>query len=106
MAWLLARRGYTPVVLERKDRIGGKIWTLPPGEDGVIRELGAAFLSPDYYETRALMHRFGVDEVPVSLSNGVRFHPEANPTGPGILGSTWYADRLQVPVPERVHRLY
>jgi hypothetical protein len=40
----------------------------------VVRELGAAFLSPDYDEVRSLLQRYKMPEQPVSAVNAMRFH--------------------------------
>jgi hypothetical protein len=76
MGWLLRRRGYVNTVLfEKMDRIGGKIFTHEPVVHGdVVRELSAAFLSPDYYEVRGLADRFGQVEVPFSVSKMIQMH--------------------------------
>ena len=54
LAFLLRRRGFQNVtIFEAEDRLGGFIHTYTPPAgtgDGVTRELGAAFLSPDYDE--------------------------------------------------------
>ena len=80
-AWLLRRRGFNRTTLfeQNADRLGGKIWTraapaAPPARDDVTRELGAAFLSPDYDEVRGLLRRFGQREVPLSVKHSIRFH--------------------------------
>ena len=89
MGWLLKRRGFEKtVVLEANDRLGGKVYTLTGGVGGgdVTREMGAAFLSPDYVEVRALVARFGQSEVPISVGLSSASAPSAAsppPGGPG-----------------------
>ena len=127
MAWLLGRRGYSPVVFEQNARVGGKvhnsaasaqkeehlhfiyiylyiyitdailntsslppslpsiiiapqIWTQPTGQDGIIREMGAAFLSPDYDEVRGLAARYGATTLPISVSKEMQFHSATTDT--------------------------
>ena len=93
MSWLLKRRGYINTVMyEKEDRIGGKIWTHQPQPGDVVRELGTAFLSPDYYEVRGLLSRFKQEEVPVSVSKEIQTH--SNHTAPGIPISQWYDDQV------------
>ena len=80
MGWLLKRRGFEKtVVLEANDRLGGKVYTLTGGVGGgdVTREMGAAFLSPDYVEVRALVARFGQSEVPISVGLSSASAPSA-----------------------------
>jgi uncharacterized protein (TIGR03792 family) len=80
MGWLLKRRGYENTVLfEARDRLGGFVWTRPGDRPGqgpttITRELGAAFLSPDYVEVRALLKRYGEEEVPLSVKHMMHFH--------------------------------
>lgn len=79
MGWLLKRRGFGNTVLfEQNDRLGGDIWTRfdlsSNPHDTVTRELGAAFLSPDYDEVRALLRRFNQSEQPISSTDEMRFH--------------------------------
>ncbi len=79
LAWLLKRRGWDPTIFERNDRLGGEIWTrhrMPSdgGGDNVTRELGAAFLSPDYDEVRALLARYNQTEQPISSVDEMSFH--------------------------------
>lgn len=63
MAWLLRRRGFlNTTVFERDEVLGGKIrthprQTAPFNNDPITRELGAAFLSPDYDEVGLLPTR-------------------------------------------------
>lgn len=63
-------------VFEALDRVGGKAHTLTGGVGGdpITRDAGAEFLSPDYVETRALVRRFGLTELPISRSQDIRFH--------------------------------
>eukprot|EP00041_Stephanoeca_diplocostata_P031974 m.1010532 g.1010532 ORF g.1010532 m.1010532 type:complete len:1024 (+) comp24060_c0_seq2:222-3293(+) len=76
MGWLLHRRGYhNTVVFEAGNRTGGKVYTLTNGVgDGVTREAGAAFLSPDYVEFRAMINRYRLREVPMFQSSMIRAH--------------------------------
>ena len=90
MGWLLRRRGFVNTVLfEREDRVGGKIWTHEPTVEGdIVRELSAAFLSPDYFEVRGLMDRFGQIDVPFSVSKMIQMH--ASNTTASMTPSKWY----------------
>eukprot|EP00038_Savillea_parva_P027501 m.59947 g.59947 ORF g.59947 m.59947 type:complete len:550 (-) comp7925_c0_seq1:99-1748(-) len=94
LAWLLARRGYTNLtVFESTDHVGGKAWTLSHGVpgDATTRDVGAEFLSPDYYETLALVRRFNLTLLPLSSSTDTRVHV-AN--GSAIVPSAWYNERV------------
>ena len=94
LAWLLRRRGFLHTrVFERDGRLGGKIQSRPGAElDGITRELGAAFLSPDYVETRALLRRFGQQEVPISVSRMVRMHANGTVASSAAWFNRWVAE--------------
>ena len=54
------RDGGTEVtVLEARDRVGGRVWSVPFGEGAVV-ERGAEFILPGYEEMGALAARFGI----------------------------------------------
>ena len=105
LGWLLKRRGFNnTVIFESRNRTGGDVWTYnkdkkknknknknkknPPlplqkeeenaKEDGITRELGAAFLSPDYDEVRGLLLRYNMSEVPISVTKEMNFHKGKN----------------------------
>lgn len=66
MAWLLRRRGYRNVtVLERLDRLGGKVHTVHL--DGLPHELGACYTQPSYEAIRELLRLHGLYE-PVGVA--------------------------------------
>src|SRR5262245_3372508 len=46
-------------VLEARDRVGGRVWSVPFGEGAVI-ERGAEFILPGYEQMEALAERFGI----------------------------------------------
>jgi len=100
LGWLLKRRGFNKtVVFERNDRIGGDVWTLKHGTHNanVTRELGAAFLSPDYDEVRALLQRYGLPEQPISVKDMMRFHVRNTLSNGTVvdhaeLPTKWYGD--------------
>ena len=103
LGWLLKRRRFTNVtIFERNSRLGGDVWTRerpPTAADGdnVTRELGAAFLSPDYDEVRALLTRFGQHELPLSTRTQLEFHVPHGSGGAGedvLNATTWAAERL------------
>jgi len=59
----LAAAGQSVLVLEARDRVGGRIWTRSePGAPFPV-ELGAEFIHGEPESTLALMHRFGVAAV-------------------------------------------
>ncbi|HEV7139301.1 MAG TPA: NAD(P)/FAD-dependent oxidoreductase [Steroidobacteraceae bacterium] len=59
----LGQSGHTALVLEARDRIGGRIWThLEPALAAPL-ELGAEFIHGDSPETHALLHRVGAGAV-------------------------------------------
>ncbi len=51
--------GAEVTVLEARDRVGGRVWSVPFGDGGVI-ERGAEFILPGYEEMNALAARFGI----------------------------------------------
>ena len=99
LAWLLKRRLFTNMTLfDQSARLGGDVWTrkAPPGggADNVTRELGAAFLSPDYVEVRALLARFGQEELPLSTLSQLEFHSEHGGTETVQSAAEWALQRL------------
>jgi monoamine oxidase len=51
--------GAEVTVLEARDRVGGRVWSVPFGAGAVI-ERGAEFILPGYEEMEALAARFGI----------------------------------------------
>src|SRR5215208_3354413 len=51
--------GAEVTVVEARDRVGGRVWSVPFGEGAVI-ERGAEFILPGYEEMEALAARFGI----------------------------------------------
>ena len=99
LAWLLKRRLYTNVtVFEANDRVGGDVWTHRPSSsrgDNITRELGAAFLSPDYFEVRSLLARFGQTDLPLSKNTQLEFNVARGDSSESVLSSTeWATQRL------------
>ena len=85
----MRRRGFhNTIVFEQDAEIGGKIHTLP-NVQGFSREMGAAFLSPDYVEVRSLLTRFGQKAVPLEVQKMLRFHYGNNITSAGDWSNSW-----------------
>jgi monoamine oxidase len=55
----LRAAGLEVTVLEARDRVGGRVWSVPFGEGSVI-ERGAEFILPGYEAMEALASRFGI----------------------------------------------
>ncbi|MDP9228595.1 MAG: FAD-dependent oxidoreductase, partial [Actinomycetota bacterium] len=51
--------GLEVTVLEARDRVGGRVWSVPLGESAVI-ERGAEFILPGYEVMERLAERFGI----------------------------------------------
>ena len=51
--------GAEVIVLEARDRVGGRVWSVPFG-DGAVVERGAEFILPGYDSMNALAARFGI----------------------------------------------
>jgi monoamine oxidase len=56
---VLRDRGTEVTVLEARDRVGGRVWSVPFG-DGAVVERGAEFILPDYEVMRSLAARFDI----------------------------------------------
>src|SRR6478672_5319368 len=55
----LCAGGTEVTVLEARDRVGGRVWSVPFGEGAVV-ERGAEFILPGYDSMNALAARFGI----------------------------------------------
>jgi len=55
----LRAAGAEVTVLEARDRVGGRVWSVPFG-DGAVIERGAEFILPGYERMTALASRFGI----------------------------------------------
>ena len=54
--------GAEVTVLEARDRVGGRVWSVPFG-DGAVVERGAEFILPGYEVMESLAARFGIPPV-------------------------------------------
>lgn len=68
-AWTLHRAGYDVVVLEARDRVGGRTWSAPL-PNGVVVERGGEWVDADQHVIRRLCAELGLPLAP----HGVRFH--------------------------------
>ena len=98
LGWLLHRRLFTNLtIFEANSRLGGDVWTREATKDpadNITRELGAAFLSPDYFEVRALLARFGQRELPLSTRTQLQFHSTSGAAEVVQEPSEWANDRV------------
>ena len=70
----LTERGHEVVVLEARDRVGGRVWSqeLVPGDPRTVIERGAEFVLPGHDVLRAVVSRLGLDLADMGMSYGVR----------------------------------
>ena len=63
----LAQAGIDVTVLEERDRVGGRVWSLPAEGGGVI-EMGAEFVTEGYTVVPELVARLGLTLAPMGMS--------------------------------------
>lgn len=71
-AYVLARRGLDPLLIEAQDRVGGRSRTVK--EDGFVIDTGALFLMPSYRHVLALIHELGHADELVAFSREIGLH--------------------------------
>jgi monoamine oxidase len=62
-AWRLTQHGCEVVVLEARDRVGGRVWSqeLIPGDRRTVIERGAEFVLDGYDVLRAVLAELGLE---------------------------------------------
>jgi monoamine oxidase len=92
----LTGAGKTVVVLEARDRVGGRVWTQP--YEGFRLDFGGTFLGPDQDAVRKLVSEFGLETFPthyegekvMTIEGGTRRYkgliPKLSPFAIGSLG--------------------
>jgi monoamine oxidase len=68
----LAQAGRTPVVLEARDRVGGRVWTRHM-EDGTALDLGGTWLGPGQDAAYGLARELGVTTYPTYAAGDTVF---------------------------------
>jgi len=63
--------GIEPVVLEARDRVGGRVWTAATGTGAAV-EMGAEFVTDGYEVLPAMVRRLGLRLAPMGMSFGDR----------------------------------
>lgn len=73
-AWTLQQAGREVVVLEARDRVGGRVWSheLVPGDPRTVIERGAEFVLTGYDVMRTMLDTCGLELAPMGMSYYVR----------------------------------
>lgn len=73
-AWRLQQAGREVIVLEARDRVGGRVWSqeLVPGDPRTVIERGAEFVLPGYDTMRSMLDECGLGLAPMGMSYFVR----------------------------------
>lgn len=73
-AWRVHQAGHEVVVLEARDRVGGRVWSeeLVPGDARTVIERGAEFVLDGYDVMRQVMAECGLSLAPMGMSYYVR----------------------------------
>lgn len=73
-AWRVRQAGHEVVVLEARDRVGGRVWSeeLVPGDPRTVIERGAEFVLAGYDVMRSVMDECGLSLAPMGMSYYVR----------------------------------
>ncbi|WP_367136877.1 flavin monoamine oxidase family protein [Saccharothrix sp. HUAS TT1] len=105
----LRAAGLRPIILEARDRIGGRIWTETYAGQSI--ELGGQWLSERHTRAFAELRRYGIGTVPGGLAPTRGFYPTtrgaqefdlatAGPHGDGLLARLFQGSRHYFPHPE------
>jgi monoamine oxidase len=83
-AWRLTQRGCEVVVLEARDRVGGRVWSqeLIPGDRRTVIERGAEFVLDGYDVLREVLAELGLE-----LAGTVMSYYHREPRGGGPVGA-------------------
>jgi monoamine oxidase len=92
----LARAGVEVTVLEARERVGGRVWSVPFA--GATVELGAEFVLPDYPVMRSLAGRLGLQLVRKGTHYGYREPGGGWPAGIEVLSRAMESVRALAPV--------
>src|SRR6185503_11134609 len=66
----LLRAGHDPVILEARNRVGGRVYTVrAPFADGLWAEAGAMRLPLGHQLTMAYVEKFGLETLPFTMGN-------------------------------------
>jgi monoamine oxidase len=76
-AWLLREAGIEVVVLEARDRVGGRTWS-HAFADGTVVERGGEFIAPDHADIRRLCEALELELIP----HGIVFDRRPTPDAP------------------------
>ncbi|MCZ3385844.1 MAG: FAD-dependent oxidoreductase [Actinomycetia bacterium] len=73
-AWRVRQAGHEVVVLEARERVGGRVWSeeLVAGDPRTLIERGAEFVLDGYDVMRSVMDEFGLSLAPMGMSYYVR----------------------------------
>jgi monoamine oxidase len=77
-AWRMHEVGLDVLVLEARDRVGGRTWSVEVG-DGTVVERGGEFISPDDACLRGLCAELGLELIPHGFSFDRRCAPGETP---------------------------
>ena len=95
-AWRLAQGGCEVVVLEARDRVGGRVWSqeLIPGDARTVIERGAEFVLGGYDVLRGVLRETGLDLADTAMSYYEREPRGAQPVSvPQVADcAAWVAD--------------
>jgi monoamine oxidase len=88
-AWRLAQGGCDVVVLEARDRVGGRVWSqeLIPGDPRTVIERGAEFVLDGYDVLRGVLAETGL-----ALADTVMSYYEREPRGGDLVSAQQVAD--------------
>ncbi len=69
----LAEAGRSVLLLEARDRPGGRTWTRPFGGSGPMVEMGGSWFAPGHHEARAELERYGLATRTYDAPSAVRW---------------------------------